>query len=290
MNTKVVITIDTEVAYHYGPHAFDRDVLGCTPSNERGVFWMSNELFAHGLAGVFFLDVYGSRRYGSAPYPDVCEKLLKLGHDIQLHTHPDQMYDPHRRYMHQYSESEQASIIRDGISLLKAWTGTPPIAHRAGSYGANEDTLKALQTNGIALDCSLYPGHKNCRLPFSYSNVPTEQSGIWEMPVTVAREPVVKLGYRLPFWTRRFWWRYQKLDVNTMNARQLCDSVIELRGKIPYIITFLHSFSFCRPDGTGFVPDHGAMESFRALLTMLVDKQFSVITCRALLAELSSRK
>ena len=68
---------------------------------------------------MFFLDVYGSGRFRGAPYRELCEGLLERGQDIQLHTHPDQMYDSKRRNMHEYSLAEQTGIVRDGMALLK---------------------------------------------------------------------------------------------------------------------------------------------------------------------------
>jgi len=285
-----MITVDTEVAYHDSPAAFGRDVLGGDPVNPRGAFWIAEQLKGYGLAGVFFLDVYGVGRYRGAPYRHLCDRLLESGHDVQLHTHPDQMYDPKRFSMHEYSPTEQTTIVREGMALLQTWTGRLPIAHRAGRYGANEATLQALKHNGICLDSSFYFGRPNCKLPFAHSNAPMSLHGVWEVPVTVAREPVAKLGYRFPFWTRRLWWRYQKLDVNTMRAWQLCRSVKELYGEVPYIVTFLHSFSFLKPTATGFEPDNDAIESFQSLLRMLVEQQYPVVTCQQVVADLAAAK
>src|SRR5438874_9068852 len=178
MQTKVLITIDTEVRTPDRHDAFDHDVLGQSKSNSRGAYWIADQLKTYGFTGVFFLDVYGRGRFQGAPYRELCERLLEKGQDSQLHTHPDQMYDPKRRSMHEYSLAEQSRIVRDGVALLKDWTGKSPIAHRAGGYGANEDTLKALQANGISLDSSFFYRHENCRLPFANSNAPFQSNGI----------------------------------------------------------------------------------------------------------------
>ncbi|PYJ62580.1 MAG: hypothetical protein DME24_03295, partial [Verrucomicrobia bacterium] len=188
------------------------------------------------------------------------------GHEIQLHTHPDLMYDPKRQSMHEYSLAEQTTIIRDGMALLREWTGKAPIAHRAGSYGANKDTLKALHANGIFLDSSFFYRHGNCRLPFANLNSPFKADGIWEVPVTVHPRPVRRLGISLPFVKR-----YGKLDVNWMSGPQLCKAIEQLHGTIPYIVTFLHSFSFTRRQANGFVPDEAAIASFQAMLQLLAE-------------------
>jgi len=259
MQTKVLITIDTEVRTPADRHdAFDHDVLGRSQSNSRGAYWIADQLKSYGFAGVFFLDVYGSGRFRGAPYRELCDRLLDGGHDIQLHTHPDQMYDRKRECMHEYSLAEQTTIVRDGMALLKDWTGKFPTAHRAGSYGANEDTLKALRTNGIFLDSSFFYDHGNCQLPFAYSNAPFTADGVWEVPVTVLRVPVRRLGISLPFLRR---------------------------SKIPYIVTFLHSFSFTRRQADGFVPDEDALASFQAMLRLLAENNIPGMTFDQLAAK-----
>lgn len=282
MQTKVLITIDTEVAYPERPEAFERDVLG-NAQNPRGTYWIADQLKGYGFQGLFFLDVYGANLYGESRYSELCERLLSAGHDVQLHTHPNQMYDQNRRYMHQYSLSEQTSIIRDGMALLKKWTGKSPIGHRAGSYGANEDTLRALQQNGILLDSSFFYRKPNCQLSFPDPNAPAKAHGLWEIPVTVAAEPVEKLGVRFPYWTRHVWRRYIKLDVNAMDSQQLERSIRALYGRVPYIITFLHSFSFIRH--TVPEPDDSAIASFASLLQFLSNEQIPVTTFERLAAQ-----
>ena len=284
MLTKVLVTIDTEVAYANCPDPFERDVLGGANVNPYGTYWIADQLKLHGFPGLFFLDVYGAELYGESRYNALCDRLLSAGHDVQLHTHPHQMYDRGRRYMHQYSLPEQNTIIRDGIALLSKWTGKRPVCHRAGSYGADENTLRALHRNGIPLDSSFFFRRNNCELRFPDPNAPAQACGVWEIPVTVAREPVEKKGIRLPYWTRHFWARYMKLDVNSMDESQLARSIHQLQGRVPYIITFLHSFSFIRYSTSG--PDEFALRSFQSLLRLLAHEDIPVITSEQIAGDL----
>ena len=90
------------------------------------------------------------------------ELSTKRGHEVQLHTHPVWV-DPDRRLnMHQLPLDEQVAIIEQGKELLAQWSGTNPIAHRAGAYGLNEVTLQALRLTGLPVDCSMYYDHPNC--------------------------------------------------------------------------------------------------------------------------------
>src|SRR6266513_5783076 len=99
MRTQVIIPIDTEVRSRHRdlPDPFDQDVLGGSQQGiARGVHWIAESIKSQGFAGVFFLDVHGSAKYGEDRYRGLCDRLLSGGHSIQLHTHPDQMYDPKR--------------------------------------------------------------------------------------------------------------------------------------------------------------------------------------------------
>ena len=280
MKTRAIITIDTEVRIRNRglPDAFEVDVLGQIGAQAYGAHWIADLLTSHDLPGVFFLDVFGSTLFGQPRYRELCDRLLGAGHSAELHTHPDQAYDLKRLHMHEYSLEEQIQILRDGVALLKQWTGELPCAHRAGRYGANQDTLKALKTIGIDLDSSFFYGRADCKLNFTRTNAPFVSDGIWELPVTAVAEPITKLGFRLPFCTRALWARYQKLDVNCMTPVQLCRSVLEVCGTVPYVILFMHSFSFIRREAVGAVPDEGAIASLKAMLQLLSSRTIEVIT------------
>lgn len=288
METKVIVTIDTEVRIPERPDAFEHDVLGTSAANSRGAYWIADKLRSYGFPGVFFLDVYGRDRYGEAGYQELCHYLLDKGHAIDLHTHPHQMYDIERFYMHQYTLDEQRRIVRDGLAMLRDWTGSTGISHRAGGYGANLDTLTAIRENGIRLDSSHYYARPDkCKLPFGPSNAPFEANGVWQIPITIAREPIVKRGYRFPFWSRHLWYHHQKLDVNTMRPKQLCLAIEEQLGKIPYIITFLHSFSFIQRYED--VVHEKALTGFQSMLELLAEKRIPVITFDQVATELGVR-
>jgi hypothetical protein len=290
VKSKVLVTIDTEVRNEgrHLPDAFERYVLGAGDPANRGSLWISEMLSRHGFPGVFFLDVYGSVEFPKANYSKLCEQLLSARHSVQLHTHPDRMFDRERLNMHEYSATEQVQIIEAGVNLLIKWTGVKPNVHRAGRYGANLATLEAISANGIKFDTSFFYGRDNCKLPFENTNHPFHRSGIWEIPVTVAPIPVQKRGFEFPQWTRRFWRRFQKLDVNCMDAAQLCRSFDEVYGTIPYVVLFLHSFSFTRRDGTVFHADQSAIDSFLAILNLLEQRNIEVITFDDVIRDLTA--
>ena len=107
---------------------------------------------SHNIKATFFISVFDSKKYGENSFKTICQVIKENGHDVQLHTHPRRAYDKTRREMYLYSLDEQIEIIREGKELIKEWTGEYPIAHRAGAYGLNENTLVALKENNIPID------------------------------------------------------------------------------------------------------------------------------------------
>jgi hypothetical protein len=95
---------------------------------------------------------------------DLCQELDRRGHEVALHTHPPRL--PHHagaindRVLLNYGFEEQYSFIMTGAERILTWTGKWPRTHRAGSYGANAQTFKALERAGILRDSSVFWGRK----------------------------------------------------------------------------------------------------------------------------------
>ena len=92
-----------------------------------------------------------------------------------------------RQFLHEFDEDEQTALIRWGADALQA-CGAPRIrAFRAGSFGANADTLKALVRNGIRMDSSYDPAFAGvqCKLPVDRLQLQAWQfDGLLEFPVS----------------------------------------------------------------------------------------------------------
>ena len=57
--------------------------------------------------------------------------------------------------------------IIDAVEMkddVHKWSGAHPISHRAGAYGANTDTLKALKKLNLEIDSSNFAEHNNCKI------------------------------------------------------------------------------------------------------------------------------
>ena len=158
----VLITIDVESTESL-PLPDQVDAI-CDNRGACGLMHIVNMLKERGFAATFFLDVYEYKAWGEGNLRNIALKLQAAGQDVALHTHPQWAYDPARPNMYSYSFEDQNRIIADGVRLLRSWTGLPVVAHRAGAYSANKDTIAALARNGILLDSSLFFGNPNSRL------------------------------------------------------------------------------------------------------------------------------
>ena len=141
--TIVLITIDTE----FSTHKDDVGVVGRIDGKDYGVARLVELLDKYHMKATWFIDVYTSKKQYLPAFINTCRKLQDHGHDLQLHTHPNGLYDPKRGSMQDYSLAEQIEIIARGKKIFMEWLGREPFAHRAGDWGANHNTLKALQAN-----------------------------------------------------------------------------------------------------------------------------------------------
>ena len=242
----MVITVDTEnlqtpfFRRAYNSNAIDLEIDG----QPAGATRIADICEDFGLRATFFVNVYEHSRIGERPLSDLCGKLVKRGHDVQIHTHPIWIDPQRREHMWQYSLNEQSNIIRTGMELIKQWTGRYPLAHRAGAYGLNLDTIEALRLNRIRIDSSMFLDHPNCKLVWS-RNAIVEQDGVLELPVTgFYRRRYRSLGPIAVRWGKRF----IKSDLDWCSLEELvwfADWAEE--SDLRVINFFMHSYSLIRP-------------------------------------------
>ncbi|PAV93748.1 hypothetical protein WR25_00591 [Diploscapter pachys] len=90
--------------------------------------------------------------FGIDPVRRMVETILAAGQEVQLHIHPNwrgaDESDRKTRYgrfqLHEYGADEQRDLLVTATELLVAAGAPPPIAFRAGSYSANDDTLPTM--------------------------------------------------------------------------------------------------------------------------------------------------
>jgi len=241
----------------------------------------------NGVKPIFFFSPYDYKKVGEENVKAVAKYIVDRGCDLQLHTHPHHFYDPERNNMFQYSLDEQTEIIRHGKEKLYEWTHSIPIAHRAGGYSANLDTLRALARNGIYFDSSSF--YQEPRSKISTRGLPINvlatKEGVIEIPVSIFKlqEFTSLFGVKLPYLSR-----IRKVDIDWADYEQIEYAMMELKAKnVPTITLFLHFHSLLNPakdiNLTKTKPDLVDMKEFDAILNMIKQSPgFEIVTFKEL--------
>jgi len=138
-------------------------MMGEYGQNKFGLPLICDILERNNLKATFFLEPFNDDLgYPGETEPIACF-LVDQGQDVQLHVHPNHVsYGLHKAgkpyqqtdQMAELSPERQKELIKSGADLLEAWTGTRPIAFRAGNMGASEETLSVLPETGLWIDSS----------------------------------------------------------------------------------------------------------------------------------------
>lgn len=205
----VYLTVDTELwPYSDGwpvralsPYkiAFDEEIAACfygkTSEGEFGLPYQIERFNQYGLKATYFLEPLFADRIGSNHLADIVDLIQRNDQEVQLHLHTEwlsEIYDPtipvhFKQYMHQFTLDEQVTLIAKGIRSLQAAGVKELHAFRAGGYGANRDTLRAVAQNKLLFDSSYnscYLG-EDCKIDLNEQLLqPCKIEGVWEFPIS----------------------------------------------------------------------------------------------------------
>ena len=165
----VLITVDTEV-WPYTPYwretqlgeEMDCYIWGSTSKGSFGLPYQTALLREHGLRAVFFVESLFACVVGMERLQQIVEILRGSGQEVQLHIHTEWLermeasplgthFGPN---MKDFSAAEQQVLIALGRENLARCGVTGRRAFRAGNFGANHDTLRALSACGMQMDTS----------------------------------------------------------------------------------------------------------------------------------------
>ncbi len=270
MATRVFLTVDTEIVWRHHAAGHDLATL-CDRSFEPagvGVTYQLATLARHGLKACFFIDPMPATIFGLDPIKRVVDRVLSAGQGVQLHLHPnwigaaagDRGSSYARFQLCEFSRDEQRDLIEQARDLLVAAGAPKPLAFRAGSYAANDDTLSVLAELGFEYDSS----HDGSNHPWP-SNIglsprqiaPVKRLGITEIPVTVIED-----------------------SPETLRTVQICAlSIAEMRAALVHaaalghqVVTIVnHGFELANRSGTG--PNAVHVRRFDALCAFLGEQQ-----------------
>ena len=125
---------------------------------------------------------------------------MEAGHEVQLHIHTEWLEwfqsDPvdgrRGQNIGDFNFADQRTLMQIGIENIERAGAPTPIAFRAGNYGANNDTLRALASEGIRYDTSYnyaYLG-KSCKIATERPLLldPLSLDGVVELPIAVLED------------------------------------------------------------------------------------------------------
>jgi peptidoglycan/xylan/chitin deacetylase (PgdA/CDA1 family) len=123
---------------------------------------------------------------------------LAKKHEVGCHVHPE-YFDGSIKGMKMqkilplFSYERQLEMLQEALSVIKQNVGVNPRSFRAGRFGINKDTFRALVSCGFNLDCSMTPffdwGFHGTLSSFEVSPyfLRIGSSDILEIPVTIVR-------------------------------------------------------------------------------------------------------
>lgn len=251
--SNVFITVDTEHSIGGAfkspllkPVGNEKLIYGKKNGKEYGIPLMMDIADNYGLRLTFFLEVFNKYYFGTGETFEVAEYIKKRNHDVQLHIHPNYQYfndnplgNKFSDLMGQYDLEQQTIMLNDGLDTIKRYGIAPITAFRAGCFGANDETIKALALTGFLIDSSYNKAYLNypCLFLDKGINDLTEENGLFLFPVTNFKEATGFLKER-----------FRPLDISGVSfeeIRHILNLAKSGTGPRNYTI-ILHSFSFIK--------------------------------------------
>ena len=258
------------------PAAFERYVYGRSPAGEYALPKTLEILNRHGLKGVFFVEPLFAARFGVQHLDTIVRLIRDAGQEVQLHLHPEWTDEIRpevfpdkpfkRQHLFLYSCEEQTRLLDMGLDLLRQVGVQDVNAFRAGSFGANRDTLRAAAACGLQYDSSL-----NMCAPVSGQDIrddapfyfPRHEEGLCLVPMTVFRDG---RGTLRPA---------QIGACSFAELRQALESAA-LQGH-PCAMLLSHNFEMLHPGKN--TPDKIVVSRFEALCRYLGEQRATLPTC-----------
>jgi hypothetical protein len=138
-------------------------MMGEYGANRYGIPLICAILHQHDLKATFFVEPFNAELGYPGETEPVVQYLVEQGQDVQLHIHPNHIHYAQQQagqlcvqsdQMADLSLEVQQQMLEEGARRLKEWSGTRPVAFRAGNMGASEESLNAMTAAGLWIDSS----------------------------------------------------------------------------------------------------------------------------------------
>ncbi|MCW3835957.1 polysaccharide deacetylase [Sphingomonas canadensis] len=274
--TSVFLTIDTELMWrhHAAGLGVDEIVRRSLEPAGVGIGWQLAQLRGHGLKACFFVDPMPGLVFGLDWLKRVVGAILEAGQEVQLHLHPNwtgakagDSGAAHAAFeLIDYDFGAQYALIAGASDMLAAAGAPEPVAFRAGSYAASDDTLAALAELGFRYDSSHngseHPWPSAIGLPPARIS-PVEHHGVIEVPVTLIED---RAGHLRHF------------QICALSAAEMRAALDHARRQDHAAVTIVgHGFELANRAGTR--PNAVHVRRFEELCRMLGDRRATMPTC-----------
>ena len=258
------------------PKAFSEYIYGPTRNGDCGLPLKLKILQEHGLRATFFVEPLFATRFGLAPLQEIVGLIKDYDQDVQLHMHTewvDEATTPilansatKRQHIKQYSLEEQCVLVEAGLELLKQAGCEDVKAFRAGSFGANMDTLEALRRNNILIDSSYNYTFLEATCDLEYPeplHQPTWIEGVYEYPLSYFYEDTHHVRHA---------------QLGACSSRELIDCMLQAEtfGWDSFVL-LSHNFELL--NRTKSRPDHTVIRRFRRICEFLEQHRDTFISC-----------
>ncbi|HEV2100244.1 MAG TPA: hypothetical protein VGR45_15145 [Stellaceae bacterium] len=293
MPTQICITVDIEFSIGGAFGAPDLKQPIAVPAvtcpaggREHGLGFLIETLRAFGLSATFFVEALNASYFGDKPMGEIAERIMKAGHDVQLHLHPCWLHFRHSNWKEHLAyeppndscagrgDEELDEMIRLGIETFHRWGVPQPVAMRTGNLQADRAVYRAMARHGLRLAsniaCAICPP-KDLGLRFLSGRHPVE--GVVELPVLTYTDFAIA-GRR----------HRHNLTITGCSSREIAFLLDRAAARdMRPIILLTHPFEFVNRRHERFtrIRPHGTNQSrFAGLCRLIADnpRKFSVMT------------
>jgi len=165
---EVCITIDVEFGIGdfddpEEPHIAEPIVLGMIRGKEHGLGFLLDSFAEFGMHATFFVEALQTAYFGDEPMGGIARRIVKAGHDVQLHLHPCWLYfektDGREPTTNDSCAGRTGAELRHffefGLAALSRWGVPPPIAVRTGNFQVDQSVFQAAAKSGLRLSSSI---------------------------------------------------------------------------------------------------------------------------------------
>ncbi len=200
----ILLTVDTEFSAPTSDESvasweIERDVYGMTDSGELGLRYQLDQLAGRELKASYFVESLFASVLGLGQLREIVDTIRAAGQEVQAHLQTGWLTQMPFTFLTgkrganltDFSYGEQRVLIAEAVKNLRACGVPGPRAFRAGNYGANFDTLRALKDNGILFDSSYNATYLKAGCNLGTDRVlsqPCDLGGIREYPVSFFRD------------------------------------------------------------------------------------------------------